>query len=237
MAEWGASSARQLVAAYEAVLPEGAWPNWVLGNHDQPRIASRVGDAGFRVGQMLLLTLRGTPICYFGDELGMRDGVVPDELTVDPQAAAGRSRDGARTPMQWSLAAHAGFTTPDAEPWLPVGGSYRTINAEVQDVDPRSHLSLFRRLLELRKEHPALHLGSQEIVDAGREELLVFVRQHNEDRVLVILNFGSSEVVVDSLEVGGEACVLCSTLMDRHGDVEIGSLELRSNEGLLLAFN
>ena len=233
--EWGARSASRLVATYEAALPEGAWPNWVLGNHDQPRIASRAGEADSRMAQMLLLTLQGTPICYFGDELGMRDCVIPDEFTVDPQAAAGRSRDGARTPMQWSLAPHAGFTTPHAVPWLPVDGSYPNINVEVQDVDPRSHLSLFRRLIELRREHPALHLGSQKVMNGDREELLVFLREHNGDRVLVILNFGSSVLAVDSMEVGEKARVLCSTLMDRFGDVYISSLELRSHEGLLLA--
>ena len=137
--------------------------------------------------------------------------------------------------MQWSLAPHAGFTTPHAVPWLPVDGSYPNINVEVQDVDPRSHLSLFRRLIELRREHPALHLGSQKVMNGDREELLVFLREHNGDRVLVILNFGSSVLAVDSMEVGEKARVLCSTLMDRSGDVDISSLELRSHEGLLLA--
>ena len=234
VAEWGAGAVRRLVAHYEAALPRGAWPNWVLGNHDQPRIASRSGETGSRVAQMLLLTLRGTPVCYFGDELGMRDGVIADDLTVDPQVEAGRSRDGARTPMHWSTAPHAGFTSPDVTPWLPVGGSYPTVNMEVQDVDPTSHLSMFRRLIELRREHPALRLGSQRIVDAGQEELLVYRRELDGDSVLVILNFGTSTVVTDWLQVGDRARVLCSTLMDRQGRVD-GTLELRSEEGLMIA--
>ena len=139
--------------------------------------------------------------------------------------------------MHWSPGPHAGFTTPDAVPWLPVDSSYRNINVEVQDDDPRSHLSLVRRLLGLRREHPALHFGLQQIVDVGREELLAILREHDGDRVLVVLNFGSSAFAVDFVHVSEKAGVLCSTLMDRQGEVDMGSLELRSNEGLLLTLN
>jgi len=131
---WDAAAIADLVERYEAALPEGAWPNWVLGNHDRPRVASRVGTAQARVAAMLLLTLRGTPTLYYGDELGMIDG--PD-TGHDPGG-----RDGERTPMQWT--AGGGFTT--GEPWLPYGD----LSVNVQD-EP-AMLRLHRDLIALRRE-------------------------------------------------------------------------------------
>src|SRR4029453_10597983 len=96
-----APTVRRLVEEYESLLPEGAWPNWVLGNHDISRIATRAGQAGARLAQMLLLTLRGTPTCYYGDELGLADGEIPPDRVVAPQAATGRNRDPERPPMPW----------------------------------------------------------------------------------------------------------------------------------------
>jgi alpha-glucosidase len=234
MSKWSAETIRQVVSAYEEALPEGAWPNWVLGNHDKPRIASRTGEEGARVAQMLLLTLRGTPTCYYGDELGMHDGVIPEALAVDPQAGGGNSRDGARTPMQWSAAPNAGFTKPDATPWLPVDSSFPNINVEVQNSDPNSHLVLFRRLLALRREHPALHYGLQQIVEMENDKLMVYLREHNKDRFLVVLNFSPVSLIVDVSRVGKRGSVLCSTLMDYTGEVDIGHLALRSHEGLVI---
>lgn len=234
MNKWGAGTIRRVVSDYEEVLPEGAWPNWVLGNHDQPRIATRTGEDGARVAQMLLLTLRGTPTCYYGDELGMRDGVIPEALAVDPQAGGGSSRDGARTPMQWSAAPNAGFTVPEATPWLPVDSSSPIINVETQDLDPSSHLSLFRRLLALRREYPALHLGSQQFVEIEDDELVVYLRESDRDHFLIVLNFGPTPLVIDVSQVGKWGRVLCSTLMDHTGGVDIGHLTLRSHEGLVI---
>jgi len=234
MSKWGAETIRQVVSTYEEALPGGAWPNWVLGNHDQPRIATRTGEDGARVAQMLLLTLRGTPTCYYGDELGMREGVIPEALAVDPQSGGGSSRDGARTPMQWSAAHNAGFTVPEATPWLPVDSSFPIINVEAQDADPNSHLALFRRLLALRREYPALHRGRQHIVEMEDKELIVYIRESDRDRCLVVLNFGPAPLKVDLSRVGKRGSVLCSTLMDHTGEVDIGHLALRSHEGLVI---
>jgi len=234
MSKWEAETIRQVVSAYEEALPEGAWPNWVLGNHDQPRIASRTGEDGARVAQMLLLTLRGTPTCYYGDELGMRDGVIPETLAVDPQAGGGSSRDGARTPMQWSAAPNAGFTVPEATPWLPVDSSSPIINVEVENADPNSHLALFRRLIALRREYPTLHRGGQQIVEMEDKELIVYIRESDGDRCLIVLNFGPTPLKVDLSRVGKRGSMLCSTLMDHTGEVDTGHLALRSHEGLVI---
>src|SRR5690606_18916794 len=120
-----------------------------LGNHDQHRIATRVGLAQARVAAMLLLTLRGTPTLYYGDEIGMRDVPIPPEMVHDPLErnipGKGLGRDPERTPMQWSPEPNAGFTT--GTPWLPIAEDYRSVNVEVQRSDPRSMLNLYRRLI------------------------------------------------------------------------------------------
>src|SRR6185437_7292722 len=137
---WQAPAIAALVDLYEAALPPNAWPNWVLGNHDRSRVATRVGPAQARVAAMLLLTLRGTPTLYNGDEIGMHDVPIPPELVQDPfernVPGIGVGRDPERTPVQWSDGANAGFTT--GEPWLPFADDYRQINVATQHMDPRS---------------------------------------------------------------------------------------------------
>ncbi len=145
-APWEPRALAALIEAYEAALPEGAWPNWVIGNHDRSRVASRVGAEQARVAAMLLFALRGTPTLYYGDELGMPDVAIPPDRVRDPWQEAGR--DPARTPMQWSPEPGAGFT--DGEPWLPLGDL--RVNAAAQRDDPRSMLSLHRELIALRRE-------------------------------------------------------------------------------------
>jgi alpha-glucosidase len=132
LTEWSARTIAAMIGQYEGLLPPGAWPNWVLGNHDRPRLASRVGSDQTRVAAMLLLTLRGTPTLYYGDELGMENGLIPAERIRDPlernMPGGGLGRDPCRTPMQWDGSAKAGFTS--GEPWLPVGSDRGTVNVQ-----------------------------------------------------------------------------------------------------------
>jgi alpha-glucosidase len=232
--EWGATQIRDYIEAYEGALPPGAWPNWVLGNHDQPRIVTRLGAEKSRAAQMLLLTLRGTPTCYYGDEIGMHDGHISAGATVDPQARAGRPRDAARTPMQWDDSANTGFASPNATPWLPVDPSHTTLNVAAQETDATSPLSLFRRLLKLRREHPALATGSIHIVDTVDDDVLAYVREDNAERILVVIHLGSTALVLDLDEIGGEGQVLCSTGMGPIGPVDLTDLRLRPGEGLVI---
>jgi len=153
MPTWEARVIRQIVDAYEAALPQGGWPNWVLGNHDKERIATRVGREQARLAHMLLLTLRGTPTCYYGDEIGMENVRIQREQLQDPKAKGNpeHSRDYQRTPMQWNALANAGFTAPNVKPWLPVADDYQTYNVEAEQHDPRSMLMLVHALLERRR--------------------------------------------------------------------------------------
>src|SRR5437763_7903400 len=154
----GARSIERLIGEYEAAVPEGAWPNWVLGNHDRPRVASRVGREQARVAAMLLLTLRGTPTLYYGDEIGMMQVPIAPEDVRDPfeknVPGIGVGRDGCRTPMQWDATAHAGFSS--ARPWLPLAEDFRHENVVNLEADTRSILNFYKALVELRKKTPEL---------------------------------------------------------------------------------
>jgi alpha-glucosidase len=236
---WEAQVIRQTVEAYEAALPEGAWPNWVLGNHDRSRVGSRAGRAQIRVANMLLLTLRGTPTCYYGDEIGMVDVDIPREKMRDPAGlnqpdVPGVCRDPERTPMQWDASANAGFCPPGVEPWLPIADDYRQVNVAAQDHDPRSTLTLFRRLTALRRETPALSVGSYRSVETGTIPVFAYERQHEGTRMLVILNFSGTPQSVDLSAVAGQGQVILSTGLDREGVERLTPLQLRANEGVIL---
>jgi alpha-glucosidase len=168
---WQAEALGAHIAAYEALLPDGAWPNYVLGNHDRPRIATRVGAAQARVAAALLLTLRGTPTLYYGDELGMRDVPIPPDRVQDPweRRVPGLGRDPVRTPIPWDE--DGGFST--GEPWLPLG--HDTPSVAEQERDPGSLLALYRRLLALRRAEPALQTGGLRLVRA-EEGVLAYTR-------------------------------------------------------------
>jgi alpha-glucosidase len=233
--DWQARRVGALIAAYEAALPRGAWPNWVLGNHDKHRVASRIGPRQARVAAMLLLTLRGTPTLYYGDEIGMRDVEIPPDDVQDPWEknvpGLGLGRDPERTPMQWDGSPHAGFTT--GRPWLPVANDADRVNIVRQREDPASMLRLYRRLLALRRARTALSVGSYEAVDA-QDDVLAFLRSDGRDRCLVALNLGSraQELAVPAAFEGARA--LLSTHLDRPEDPVGRRLELRPDEGVVL---
>jgi alpha-glucosidase len=230
---WKAREIASLAESYEAALPRDAWPNWVLGNHDRSRVASRVGVARARVAAMLLLTLRGTPTLYYGDELGMRDVEIPPELVQDPfeknVPRQGLGRDPARTPMQWDETANAGFTT--GRPWLPIAEDYRTNNVAAGREDPTSMLTLHHRLLALRRAEPALAVGSYAPVEA-EGNILAYARERDGRRFLVVLNMGHRSQTSTSRGINGRLAV--STHLDRDGERVAGALELRGDEGVIV---
>jgi alpha-glucosidase len=176
---------------------------------------------------MLLLTLRGTPTLYQGDELGMHDVPIPPEAIQDPVAhtlpGLGAGRDPERTPMQWDTSEHAGFSS--ARPWLPVAADYARVNVAVERKDPRSMLSLYRRLIELRRATPALSVGSyrQLYVD---NNVLVFARE----QLVVALNFSSTERQLPA-DVSVHRRVLLSTYLDEGASPR----RLRADEGVILS--
>ncbi|HEX6909042.1 MAG TPA: alpha-amylase family glycosyl hydrolase [Longimicrobium sp.] len=237
LARWDARHIAGLIHEYEAALPPGGWPNWVLGNHDQHRIASRVGTAQARVAAVLLLTLRGTPTLYYGDEIGMRDVPIPPDRVQDPfeknVPGKGLGRDPERTPMQWSPAPRAGFST--GEPWLPIAEDFREVNVEAERDAPRSILTLYRRLLDLRRGEPALEVGRFVGVEA-EGDVLAYVRRARagESDFLVVLNLGPRPHVFRVPDEVGPGTVALSTHLDREADPVGRDVRLRPDEGVVI---
>jgi alpha-glucosidase len=234
---WKAREIARVVEEYEAALPEGGWPNWVLGNHDQKRIATRVGAPEARVAAMLLLTLRGTPTLYYGDELGLENVPVPPERVQDPweknEPGLGLGRDPSRTPMPWTGSESAGFTIDT--PWLPLNPDHSTRNLAALAADAGSMLTLYRRLIALRRKHPVLHAGSYLPLPAAAD-VFAFERRNGETtRLVVALNLGQTfqELALPSGSAGAK--LLLSTELDREGEEVRGTLRLRPAEGAVLA--
>jgi alpha-glucosidase len=189
-----------------------------------------------RVAAMLLLTLRGTPTLYYGDELGMVNVPIPADRVQDPLEknvpGKGLGRDPCRSPMQWDASLHAGFSV--REPWLPVCENYPDVNVRSEGEDPSSSLTLYRRLLALRRSHAALAVGAYEPLTAAGD-LLAYWRRTADERVLIALNLGSEPctLTVELFGVKGE--LLLSTHLDRVNEVVVGELSLRANEGVIVA--
>ena len=238
MPNWEACTIQRLVDEYEVALPANAWPNWVLSNHDRPRVATRVGREQARIAQMLLLTLRGTPTCYYGDELGMPDGEIAPEMMHDPRGKIDPllSRDYARTPMQWDASPNAGFSPPEATPWLPLTSSYTLDNVAREQADPQSFLTFVHALLELRRTLPALQLGSYHSLEQDNASCFVYRRKLESQCYLVALNISAEEQTL-YLPTQSYGSVLLSTHLDRGGPIDLQEFQLRKHEGLLIEWS
>jgi alpha-glucosidase len=232
---WNARDIAKLIDNYERALPAGAWPNWVLGNHDRPRIASRIGEAQARVAAMMLLTLRGTPTMYYGDEISMQQVAIAPDQVRDPfeknVPGIGVGRDGCRTPMQWDANPHGGFTT--GTPWLPLASNCHRENAANLAADPHSILNLYRALIDLRKNMPELVSGHYVSI-AATGDLLAYRREQDGKALLVILNLGSNPCPIEFDAIGYNGEILLSTYLDRTGETLSDGVDLRGDEGLII---
>ena len=232
-APWTAGEVRKRVDDLEAALPPGAWPNYVLGNHDEPRLATRFGAHATRVAAMLLLTLRGTPTLYYGDELGMEQ--VPIKNQQDPWAVREPElgRDGCRTPMQWDSSTSAGFSAADpAQLWLPLEAEHADRNVAVQTDRPDSLLTLYHRLLALRRSMPALHRGDYTPVNSTSEDLFVFERSSGDERACIVLNFNDRPIRFDHEGFADAEPVLSTTL--RRVAISGSAVSLAPHEGVIV---
>lgn len=231
---WDAAEVDTIVRRYDAALPAFAWPNWVIGNHDQPRAASRLGGREeARAAAVLLLTLRGTPTLYYGEELGLQDVDIPAGQTHDPRAITepGYGRDPERTPMPWTGETRGGFT--EGTPWLPLGPEHLPLNVQAQGADPDSTLNLYRRLLALRRAEPALHSGAFEPLGV-QGAVMGYLREDGAGAgFLVLVNFAAAAGVFQSAEALSGRIVL-ATHRAREGDTAAGSISLEPNEALVI---
>jgi alpha-glucosidase len=197
---WKPSAVQRAITRWDGLVSAaGGWPCYVLSNHDNPRHAWRHGqgrtpqiaDARAKVAAALLLTLRGTPFIYYGEEIGMQDVAVPHEEAWD-LAFDGGGRDPSRTPMQWDASGNAGFSS--GRPWLPVGPDYPQRNVERQEGDPRSILNFYRRLAALRRDSTALRLGDWVPLLKDPRSALAYLRRADDELALVVLNFGAERI-------------------------------------------
>lgn len=227
-ADWQALNIRKIVDEVEAGLPRGAWANWALGNIDISRFSDRYGCEFERVGAMLLLTLRGTPIIYYGDEIGMRDALIPEHKKRDRWG-----RDPERTPMQWDESRYAGFSR--AEPWLPVHDNYKKVNVKAQDCDPISLLSLYRKLIFLRKSYAALQAGDYWSVNTSSGSCFAYIRSIEGQCFLIVLNFSGDTECPRIEGVGEKGVIVVSTRLDRQEACDLSRVSLRPYEGCLVA--
>ena len=223
---------KQVICRWQQELEGTGWNSLFLENHDLPRIVSRWGDDGkyrepsAKMLASLLFGLQGTPYIYQGQELGMTNVCYPLEEYRDIETLGmhrkykalgwpeekilrsihARSRDNARTPMQWSGAENAGFTT--GTPWLKVNPNYQTINADNQLSDPNSVFSYYQRLIRLRKGHPVFREGTFRLVLADHEDIFAYTRTTATAQLLVVCNFRGADIE-DPLAIG-ETPILCN---------------------------
>ncbi|HET9721421.1 MAG TPA: alpha-amylase family glycosyl hydrolase, partial [Candidatus Saccharimonadales bacterium] len=228
---WKASVFKLFIDRFQRALKKKYLPVYTFGNHDKSRLASRFGEAAAPSAAVLLLTLPGMPFIYYGEEIGMQDGQIPSLFRKDPLQKRGPDRDEARTPMQWSSSAYAGFS--QGRPWLPPAKDYRTRNVKNQLADPDSILNLYRELIKLRNSSKALKYGSYKPLDTANLYVLGFSRKYGRQNLIVLVNFKPRTEQVKSKELSGRI-VLSSDPKTEKSHVN-GSVELRPNEAVIIA--
>jgi alpha-glucosidase len=236
--EWEAAGIASVIARIEEVFQPPALPAWYLGNHDNPRIVTRLGGANVgtaraRLAALLLLTLRGVPFIYQGEELGLPDSRVSGTYRRDIDG-----REPQRVPMPWDAPSRVrggGFTTGD--PWLPLHDMAESLNVSSESRDKDSMLALYRTLIRLRRCSPALQKGELSLLESPAG-IVSFTRHSRHSRVVVALNFRDAHTVA-RLEVPGasaKACLLASTNSARpRAPLDLGSVELSPHEGMVLS--
>jgi alpha-glucosidase len=233
---WNAQYIASAIAEYEGALPKNAWPNWVLGNHDQPRITSRIGLQQAKVAAMLLLTLRGTPTIYYGDEIAMTDVPIPYDEVQDPQGLnmpdKNLSRDPERTPMQWDNSENAGFSS--TKPWLRLSASYKRKNVEAQKKDPYSMLCFYRQLITLRQKEPSFTIGDYKPIHADHQALAYVRQASGQKSFLIVLNLSHRPCYLNIQHQRINGTVVLSTSSELQGTPVTERMQLSGDEGMIV---
>jgi alpha-glucosidase len=229
---WDATSLQATIDTYLNAIPEGAWPDWVIGGHDKHRIAGKLGQAQARCLAMLLMTLQGAAFFFAGDELGMERAKIPEDAVQDPfeklVPGYGLNRDPERVPMRWDATSNAGFTS--GKPWLPMGPASERNVSDMQN-DERSLLHLYRQLIRLRKQTPALHSGDYAPL-RSHNDVLAFERFSPTEKLNIALNLTHQPRRMDFASDGN---IVLSTHLDRKDSTVERSLLLRPDEGVIVS--
>jgi alpha-glucosidase len=228
--------ATELEALYAAV-PDGGWPILALGNHDRPRLADRVGPAQVRNAAVMLMTLRGTPIVFYGDEIGMQNQDVARERQRDYFGLTDRgvSRDPIRTPMPWDHSTNAGFSAAAEDKlWLPINVDAERINVEAQLGQPDSLLNLYRALTRLRAASPALRRGDfrlERTLLTDNPGCLVYRRYTDDEHKLIVLNLTAHP---HKVTLPTACSIVISTHLRHDVDSWSNTFDIRGAEGVIL---
>ena len=229
---WDVLSLQAHIDAYMNAIPKEAWPDWVIGGHDKRRVASTIGQAQARILAMLVLTIRGTPFFFAGDEIGMEQVPIPPEHVQDPfeklVGGYGLNRDPERSPMRWNDGHAGGFTS--GHPWLPMGDDIAAHNVASLQADERSILWLYRRLIQVRRAERPLIAGEY-VPMRSTNDILMYKRVWREQEILVALNTVHQP---RRLEIPGQGTQLLSTYLDGEGMIVTPSRLLRASEGLMV---
>jgi alpha-glucosidase len=231
---WDAYEQKKFIDEFDKLVGYDYFPTFVLGNHDQPRIATKLGEDNARTAAMLQLTLRGMPFIYYGEELGMENVQIPDEKVKDPMAVNLKGyyfgRDPVRTPMQWDGSEFGGFSK--VEPWLPLEKEFRQRNVHTEEKDKKSFLNLYKSLIHLRKTRVSLSAGKYLPLDFKNKNVVGFIRQKSSEKTLVLANFSKAPQEVEL--PNGRWKTILSTKMDIKGRTEGNHVNLYSSEGIIL---
>lgn len=187
---WNPENVQKSVNSYLTGLSDEYWPNFALGNHDLKRVSHRAGSDSTRIAALLQITLKGIPIIYYGDEIGMTDVYIPRDKIQDPVSFRDEDKEGRdpqRTPMQWDSTANAGFSI--VEPWLPVGDNYKVINVETERGDSNSLLTLYKELISIRTKSSALNAGNYQVNKTNNKNLMSYWRESEDEKLLIVINF------------------------------------------------
>lgn len=238
--KWSAKGFYHNIINWYDKLPEGAWPNFTLSNHDQPRHYYRYrdgiySDARAKIAAAMLLTLKGTPFIYYGEEIGMNCEKIPKGKIQDPVGKKYwpllSGRDPARTPMQWDNTENAGFST--VEPWLPINSDYKIKNVEKQKNEEDSILNFYKNLIWLRKKNRELSHGNIEFLTKNPKDVLAYRRYYKESNIIIILNFSRKcrAFCIDDIRY---ASVIFGTHRDKGEKINLGSIILDPYEVIIL---
>lgn len=234
---WVASSQKEFIDEFDKMVGKDYFPTYVLGNHDQSRIASRLGKENSKIAALLQLTLRGIPFIYYGEELGMENVEIPIDKVKDPmyvnQKDYNLGRDPVRTPMQWDGSKFAGFSK--TEPWLPLEIGYKHKNVLYEKSNKNSFLNLYKSLINIRKQRVSLTEGRYISKDFENTEILGFVRQKGKEKTLILANF-SNKIQEIKLPLGHWKKIFTTKPMLKSKNFE-RLLFLSASEGIILASN
>ncbi|MFX1255765.1 MAG: alpha-amylase family glycosyl hydrolase [Promethearchaeota archaeon] len=238
-----AQSFQEAIEISEKEFFNPLWPCYVFSNHDDIRLISRMRNdiRKARLLALMLLTLRGAPFIYYGEEIGMKQAKIPRNKVLDPlgkrfwYSPIPIGRDGCRTPMQWDDSINAGFSSQEVETWLPIPQDYKIINVKNQESDPNSMLNFYKTLLKIHKEQKSLQLGELEIIPLHKN-CVSYIRSYQSEKSLIVLNFSKKSLLISYREASREiqGKIIFSTYNQASTNDKNTKIKLYRYEGLII---